>query len=390
MLERVIQARSICIRPAAIVALGLTNVALALSLTACEEEQVELMDNTRSIKPFTISERSSGQLRRFPGLVKAVDTSRISFEVDGNTREVSVNVGDRVEKGQVLATLDDKPFQLSVEAAEADLGKAKAQLAEKDTNFVRQKTLFEKDWVAKAAYDQALAARDSTANQVLYATSKLKLARRDLEKTVLEAPFDGVIADKFVDPFQEVARGEPMFELYVEAAMEIEVSLPETAVGKVYLGQPAKIAFPTEGVPAQEGQVSEIGTATSEANAFPVKVLLSDPPESVLPGMVGDVALVVSVEGDNVHYLIPVAAIAAGKELGKGYVFVYDAETSTVKKVEIRTKGVQDNRVLITQGIESGDVIASTGVSFLRDGQEVRLFSERDQQQERSGDALNW
>ncbi len=390
MLERATQARAICIRPAAIVALGLTNVALALSLTACEEEQVELMDNTRSIKPFTISERSSGQLRRFPGLVKAVDTSRISFEVDGNTREVSVNVGDRVEKGQVLATLDDKPFQLSVEAAEADLGKAKAQLAEKDTSFVRQKTLFEKDWVAKAAYDQALAARDSTANQVLYATSKLKLARRDLEKTVLEAPFDGVIADKFVDPFQEVARGEPMFELYVEAAMEIEVSLPETAVGKVYLGQPAKIAFTTEGVPAQEGQVSEIGTATSEANAFPVKVLLSDPPESVLPGMVGDVALVVSVEGDNVHYLIPVAAIAAGKELGKGYVFVYDAETSTVKKVEIRTKGVQDNRVLITQGIESGDVIASTGVSFLRDGQEVRLFSERDQQQERSGDALNW
>jgi RND family efflux transporter MFP subunit len=370
--------------------LGLTNVALALSLTACEEEQVELMDNTRSIKPFTISERSSGQLRRFPGLVKAVDTSRISFEVDGNTREVSVNVGDRVEKGQVLATLDDKPYQLDVEAAEADLGKANARLAEKDTDFVRQKTLFEKDWVAKAAYDQALAARDSTANQVLYATSKLKLARRDLEKTVLEAPFDGVIADKFVDPFQEVARGEPMFELYVEAAMEIEVSLPETEVGKVYLGQPAKIAFPAEGVPVQEGQVSEIGTATSEANAFPVKVLLSDPPESVLPGMVGDVALVASVEGDNVPYLIPVGAIAAGKEPGKGYVFVYDAETSTVKKVEIRTKGVQDNRVLITQGIESGDVIASTGVSFLRDGQEVRLFSERDQQQERSGDALNW
>jgi len=378
MLERAIQARRICIRPAAIVVLALTNVALALSLTACEEEQVELMDNTRSIKPFTISERSSGQVRRFPGLVKAVDTSRISFEVDGNTREVNVNVGDRVEKGQVLATLDGKPFQIIVEAAEADLGKAKAQLAEKDTEFVRQKTLFEKDWVAQAAYDQALAARDSTANQVLYATSKLKLARRDLENTVLEAPFDGVIADKFVDPFQEVARGEPMFELYVEAAMEIEVSLPETAVGKVYLGQPAKIAFSTEGVPAQEGQVSEIGTAASEANTFPAKVLLSDPPESLLPGMVGDVALVVSEEGDNISYLIPVTAIAAGKERGKGYVFVYDAETSTVKKAEIRTKGVQDNRVLITQGIESGDVIASTGVSFLRDGQEVRLFSERD------------
>ena len=374
------QVHSFCNRAVTTVAWGLISAALVVLLTACEEERAELMDNTRSIKIVTISERSSGQQRRFPGTVEAVDTSRISFEVDGNTREVNVNVGDRVKKGQVLATLDDKPFQLDVEAAEADLGKAKAQLAEKDTAFVRQKTLFEKDWVAKAAYEQALAARDSAANQVAYAASKLKLARLDLEKTVLEAPFDGVIADKFVDPFQEVARGEPMFELYVEAAKQVVVSLPETAVGKVYLGQPAKIAFPTEGVPAREGHVSEIGTATIEANAFPVKVLISDPPENVLPGMVADVTLVVRQESDNVPYLLPIAAIAAGDVSGQGYVFIFDAESSTVKKTEIRVKGVQDNRVLVIQGIEPGDVIADTGVTFLRDGQKVKLLSERGNQ----------
>ena len=86
------QLRSFGNRAATTVAWFFTSAALAFLTTACEEERVELMDNTRSIKTITISERSSGQQRRFPGTIEAVDTSRISFEVDGNTREVNVNV----------------------------------------------------------------------------------------------------------------------------------------------------------------------------------------------------------------------------------------------------------------------------------------------------------
>lgn len=355
---------------------ALLLAASVLLLAACEEEQVEVMENIRAIKTITVAERGSGQMRRFPGVVEAVDTSSISFEVAGNTREVNVNVGDRVEKGQVLANLDDKPFQLNVEGAEAELGRAKAQLAEKETEFVRQKTLFEKEWVAKAAFDQALAARDSAANQVSYASSKLNLARRDLEKTVLAAPFDGVIADKHVDPFQEVARGEKVFEIYAEGAMEILMSVPENAIGEVHLGLPADIAFPSEQVPRQEGQVSEVGTVAGDANAFPVKVALAAPPKSVLPGMTAEVALILGEAGGKTSYLVPVSAIAAGDEPGRGYIFVYDPESSTVKKTEILGKGVQDNRVFITEGIAPGDVVAVAGVSFLRDGQQVKLMSQ--------------
>ena len=355
---------------------GILLATLAFLLAACEEEKVEVMENIPAIKTITVSERGSGQLRRFPGVVEAVDTSSISFEVAGNTREVNVNVGDRVEKGQVLATLDDKTFQLNVEAAEAEVGKAKAQLAEKETQYVRQKTLYEKEWVAKAAYDQALAARDSVANQVSYAGSKLNLARRDLEKTVLEAPFDGVIANKFVDPFQEVARGEKLFEIYAEGAMEVLVSVPENAIGEVYLGLPAEIAFPSEQVERQKGRVSEVGTVAGDANAFPVKVAFADPPGSVLPGMTADVALLLGESGGSTSYLVPVSAIAAGDGPGQGFVFVFDQESSTVKKMAISAKGVQDNRVNITEGVAPGDVIAVAGVSFLRDGQQVKLMSQ--------------
>lgn len=360
---------------AAIAPTGILLAVSVLLLAACDEQQPEVMENVRAIKTITVSERGSGQLRRFPGIVAAVDTSSISFEVAGNTREVNVKVGDRVEEGQVLATLDDKPFQLNVEGAEAEVGRAKAQLAEKETDYVRQKTLYEKDWVAKAAYDQALAARDSAANQVSYAVSKLNLARRDFEKTVLAAPFDGVIANKFVDPFQEVARGEKVFEIYREGAMEVVVSVPETAIGEVYLGLPAEITFPSEQVASLKGRVSEIGTVAGDANAFPVKVALAEPPDRVLPGMTAEVALILGEAGGGTSYLVPVSAIAAGDAPGEGFVFVFDPQSSTVKKTAISGRGVQDNRVFITEGIAPGDVIAVAGVSFLRDGQKVKLMA---------------
>ena len=356
--------------------LALIVLPLCWLLAACEEEAPEVVEEIRSIKTITVSERGSGRLRKFPGILEAVDTSSLSFEVAGNTREVNVNVGDQVEEGQVLATLDKTPFQISVEGAEAERGRAKAQLAEKDTDYVRQRTLFEKGWVAEAAYDQATAARDSASNQVSFKVSQLNLARRDLEKTVLVAPYKGVIASKFVDPFQEVARGEKVFEMYAEGAMEVVVTIPENAIADIYLGLPAEITFPAERVPAQKGRVSEVGTVASEANAFPVKVALLDPPDDVLPGMTAEASMILGADAENVSYLVPVSALVGADEPGTGFIFVFDPATSTVVKTKIRGASVRDNRVVVAEGIEAGDVIAVAGASFLRDGQKVKLMSK--------------
>jgi RND family efflux transporter MFP subunit len=381
---------SVPAQAAAIATKGLLLVASALLLVGCEEEQVEVMENIRAIKTITVADLGSGQLRRFPGVVEAVDTSSVSFEVGGNTREVNVNVGDRVDEGQALATLDETPFQLNVEGAEAELGRANAQLAEKETQYQRQSTLYDKGWVAKSAYDEALAARDSVANQVSFATSKLDLARRDLEKTVLAAPFEGVIANKFVDPFQEIARGEKVFEIYREAAMQVVLSVPENAISEIHLGLPAEITFPSEQVESLKGEVSEIGTVAGDANAFPVKVTLAEPSDKVLPGMTAEVALILGESSGSASYLVPLSAIAAGNEPKQAFVFVFNPETSTVKMTAIGGKGVEGNRVMITEGIAPGDVIAVAGVSFLRDGQEVKLMSEQAAQQENAPDVPSW
>jgi len=356
--------------------LRMTAAILTLSiLAACEEPPPPTVEKVRAIKTIVVADRGAGQARRFPGVIEAVDTSSLSFEVGGNTREILVDVGARVKTGDTLATLDDTPYKLNVDAAEAEVGRAKANQAEKKTEFDRQDTLFKKDWVSKAAWDQAKAAYDSTTSQVSYANSKLNLARRDLEKTVLRAPFDGVIAAREADPFQEVARGQKVFDIFIEGAMQVRLSVPETAIETINLGLPAAISFPNERIPTQEGRVSEVGTVATEANAFTVKVALTSPPDSLRPGMTAEANMLLGDEAGEQSFLLPLSAIAPGEAPGEGYVFLFDEATSTVKKTAVHgAGGVRDDRVLISEGVSAGDIVAVAGVSFLRDGQQVKLL----------------
>ncbi len=361
------------------IGLAMTALLGTGSLAACEEEAPEVFEQVRAIKTTTISERASGQLRKFPGVIEAVDTSALSFEVPGNVKELKVDVGDRFKRGDVLAVLDTKTFELSVESAEAALGRAQADEAEKRAEFERQDALYKKNWVAKSVQEQTLAAYDSARNQVRYRTSELNLARRDLTKTELLAPLDGVVAKRYVDTFAEVARGQTIFDVYVEEAMESKISVPEGTVRDIYLGLPAEIRFLTGPIGTVNGRVSEIGTQAEAGNVFPVKVAILEQQEGALPGMTTEVSLILGGEDDKASYLVPISALAPGADPENpkdGFIFVFDPETSAVRKTAIKAEGIRDNLMVISDGVTAGDVVAIAGVSFLKDGQEVKLLSQ--------------
>jgi multidrug efflux system membrane fusion protein len=353
-------------------------ISFIIVLSACKEQVPELVERIRAIKTVTVTERASGQLRKFSGVMEATDKSSLSFEVSGNVQKMLVKVGDKVKKGQVIAVLDKRPFQLNVEASEAALGRAKVQLADKKADMDRYERIRKLDpgAVSQASLDQSKAAYQSAQNQVSYATSQLNLARRDLEKTELRAPFDGVIGEKHVEAFQEVIRGKPIFNIFAEGAMEASIQIPETIIKKVYVGLRGEIRFPTEPDHVYKGAVSEVSSVAGAANAFPVKVALLNPRERVRPGMTAEVSFLFSGADEEVPYLIPISALAPGDDEARAYVFVFDPETSTVKKTPIQGGGVTDNDVVVTKGLKGGDIVAVAGVSFLRDGQKVKLMEK--------------
>ncbi len=357
----------------------LTALILGAQLVACSEPPPPPTESIRAIRTITVSEPASGQLRRYSGVVEAADTSSISFEVPGNVQTVKVEVGERVNQGDVLAVLDERTYQLNVEAARAAVGGAEVELADARNKRERFQRIAAQDRgaVSVRSLEQAEAAYNGARQNLSYANSRLNLAKRDLERTRLLAPFDGVIATRHVDPFQEVNRGEPMFDLFIEGAMQAAISIPESEIDMIYLGLTAEIRFPA--IPGQlhKGLVSEISKVAGAANAFPVKVAIvsDDTPVRIRPGITAEVNLLLGGEGEEPSYLIPVAALSHGTQ-SDNYVFVYDAETSTVKRTRIEDGGIRDSNLVVTSGLQAGDIVAIAGVSFLRDGQKVRLMAQ--------------
>ena len=350
---------------------------LGLALSACEEEVAKVEAPVRAIKTITVTEVASGSVRKFAGIVQATDTSALSFEVGGNVKEVKAELGKQVKKGQVLARLDKQPYMLAVQAAEAALGKSRADQVKAKLEFQRKKTLYEKKWVSKSAYDQALAGFESGRSSVKYSTAQLNLARRDLSKTVLKAPFDGIIAKKMVEPFVDVRPGQKLFEINAEGALEVKMDIPETAITQVTIGTPVSISFPTVRGLVLKGRVTEVSKVAGQANAFPVKASLIDPPATLRSGMTAQATMTFRDESEQSGYLVPLAAIAPGTETRQGFAFVFDSKTSTVRKVKIRGRDVRDNLVIVREGLKAGDIIAVAGVTFLHDGQKVKLMSAK-------------
>ena len=349
---------------------------ILLLMSACREAPPPPVERVRAIKTATVAEPTSGRIREFSGVVEAADSSSISFEVSGNVRDVRVDVGDKIKKGQVLARLDTRTYKLNVKAAEAGVGRSKVELADKRNDLDRFQRINKQDpgAVSRAALDNAQAAVDGAVKNVQFSKSQLKLAQRDLEKTVLRAPFDGVIATRHVDPFTEVARGQKLFDVYENTGMEVAISIPEDVIEDIYMEQKGSIRFAVIADKTYHGTVTEISKVAGTANAFPIKLTVEDADARIRPGMTARVFLELMDSDAETAYLVPVSAIGQRGERTKGFIFVYDPSTSTVKKTPIEGSSVRENDAVIVGGVKAGDIIAVAGVSFLEDGQKVKLM----------------
>ena len=352
----------------------LLSLALAVPLAACGEDPPPVAEQIRPIRTFTVTEVASGQMRRFSGVIEASDSSSLSFQVGGNVLEVLVNQGDQVTGGQRLAVLDQEPYQLDVKAAEADQEQARAVAGERKAEFGRQATLYEQGWVARARYDTAQRDARSAETRVGYTVARLNLAQRDLRNTVLAAPFDGFISSRTIDPFVEVQAGQELFQIDAEGGFEAAIGVPETSISEITLGMPVSVNIPQLDEPL-EAIITEIGSAAGRGNVFPVQAALVAPPPTIRTGMTAEASILLARQNEEAGYLVPLSAVAAGDRTNEGFVFVYDRETSTVKRTLVKAGTALEGNVLAVTGINAGDILASAGVNFLIDGQRVELLA---------------
>jgi len=345
-----------------------------LILTGCDDKPVEIKAQVRAIKTFTVSEDTGGDVRKFPGQIFAANSASMSFPTSGTVKEILVSTGDRVVYDQILATQDEVPFQLEVDAAEAELRKVESTANEKKGDYNRNKQLHEKGWVSEAALEQAQFAMNTALEEVNYKSTRVHQAKRSLNDATLRAPFAGTVGEQFVEPNEEVAGGGAVLALDSDGAFEVSISVPEKLISKLSMGMPANVTFSVLSDVNVEGHVTEISRIAGAGNIFPVKVTLVNSPVELRSGMSGEVALTTEDSNQGSGFLIPLSAVSAGENLEGSYVFIFDKASSTIKKIKIES-GTPGESLINVQGVKPGDLIVSAGVSFLSDGQEVKLMN---------------
>ena len=363
-------------------------LALGLAvLMGCGREEAPTVNEVPRVKFFEVGEQSGGQLRRLSGKLVAEDESRLSFSVPGTVEEVLVVQGQAVQAGELLARLETQPKRIAVDQAQASLTVARANKIETKQTLERMSELAESDFVSRADLEAAQAADAAASGNLRAAESELERKQRDLSRTELTAPFAGSIASRSVDPFQEVASGQEVFVLQSEQVLKVEVQVPETLIRFVDYGQLVQVTFSSLPDERLQGTISEIGSRAASGNAFPVSIQVANTGLDLRSGMTAAVTFNFdSYIDERPVYLIPLAALAldyvviqraqlADREQASPWVFVV-GDDGRIQVRELVTGDLRGDMLEVFQGLEPGEKVVSAGVSFLREGMSVELWTE--------------
>ncbi len=289
-----------------------------------------------------------------------------------------------MRRGDVIAELDPATLELKVENSRAALELAQATALNAAENLERQENLLASGTVSKVAVDNARTNAVTTAAQSTQAEKNLETAQEDLGKAVLRAPYDGIINSVEADSYATVGAGNPIATIYATEAFEVSFSVNYEVVSLLTVGKQAQVRLADDPSVILKAVVSELGARADTVSSFPVVVTLSETDSSIKAGMAVEVSLEFKVT-DGQGYTLPLsAAITEGQIEDRGRVtdpsplavYVYDPDTSTVSKRVVMVAGVRENSLLIVDGLQVGDRVATAGVSFLRDGQEVKLLPD--------------
>ncbi len=318
----------------------------------------------RPVLSVVVADAAGLSGRRFPGQAKATQELNLAFEVPGRLIERPVEVGDRVERGQVLAELDPRDFAAALKSAEAELKRDQA-------NFERAEGMLAEDVISRAQYDRLEARRE-------IAEASVELAAKALADSVLRAPFSGTVAATYVENYENVRAKQEIMRLLDTSKIEMVIQIPERLISSAPYVRGIQVRFdpfPETVLPASIKEISNEASRTTRT--YPV-TLIMEPPEGVeiLPGMAGEAWGSVELPEDlpESGIEVPAAAVFAddASDSEQSYVWVVDKEAGSVSRRPVKIVRFSALGVLV-QGVEPGERIVTAGVHSLREGQTVRI-----------------
>lgn len=384
----------------------------------------------RPVKSVVVQSSRNMEKRTFPGLVQSANETRLAFRVSGILNEMNGSAGRKVKKGDLIARLDPRDFEINIRQIQAALDEAAAALAAMETGarkediaaltarvnaaradfersekqMARLDMLIKAQVITRTMHDQGVAdvktsraaweaavqtlekARNGARKEEIQAAvarvrqleARLTAARYALSDTRLTAPFDGVVNRKFVENFETVAAGHPVISLLDVSRVDVKTAIPE----EVLLNRTrfVHISCTMDAYPGRvfDARIAELGLKTDTANqSFPLTVSL-DVPEGIdiQPGMTASVTIEYPRTGRaGTPVRLPSTAIFADSG-GTAWAWKIDPDTGCVARTPVCVERISGAELAVTAGLNPGDRIVTAGARFLQDGRKVRIMDD--------------
>lgn len=399
-------------------------IALSMSLSiGCSSQQAAETADVIIDQPTTVevAEVTTGDIENYASYsskVKAAQEIMVLPKVPGKVEKINFDLGDRVNKGQVLFELDktDALLQMNQAAAAVEMAElnlkimsgtayeqqilqlksavASAEINYNDakTNVETVKTLYEAGAESKFNYDRAMSQLELAKQQYETAKANLELieqkshaesvetaqaqlnqakaaydiAKNAVDNMSVKSPISGVVSAMNVKVGEYVSTASPSFIIIDDSSYIIEVNVNDEVIGKIQVGDKVNVSIGSISEGTMTGTVTAAAPSADIAKqTFLVKVTLENPPSTIKGGMFAQVQFIVD-KAENCT-LVPLASVI--EEEGKKYVFVVNGDKA-IKK-EVVTGIFNDNEIQIIDGLNQGEKVVIKGQDFLKDGSTV-------------------
>lgn len=333
------------------------------SLVSCNKDQKK--DNEEEKKPVVkvekVDNREVIQWGTYTATVDPELINNISSSTPNRIKEILVDEGYKVSKGQTVAILDD----VNTTSYEIQVANAKANLENIKQDYERAVKLLEIGGGTQQSVDQMKLQLVNAQNALTAAERSLKNIK---ENTVLVSPINGVVTARNYDP-GDMTGALPIVTVAQVNPVKIIINVPESEFSKISKGMPAQISFDTYGDEIFEGKITMVSpTVDSNSRTFGVEIGLENSESKILPGMFGRVKLQL---GTAEHVVVPDRSIVKQPGSANQYVYVIHNGIASYNKVELGQR--LGNAYELLSGVQPGDSVVVTGQNKLADGIAVEL-----------------
>jgi membrane fusion protein, multidrug efflux system len=340
---------------------------LAMTVAGCNKPAPPT-EAARPVRTVTVEHRAEGEIVSLTGHVRAKDQASLAFRLDGRMIERPVNVGDVLKAGQVVARLDPQIPDNALRAAEANLASLEAVLTEARLTFGRKQELLQNGWTPRANFDEAQQKLLTAQAQVDAARAQVRIAREQQSYTELYADVPGAVTATGAEPGEVVRAGQMMVQLARQGGRDAVFDVPEQLIRTGPRDPRVDIVLNDDRNVRAVGRVREVAPqADAATRTYQVKVGIADPPDAMRLGATVTASIQLSAPPG-----VEVPASALTEVDGHPAVWVVDPQSQSVSLRNVEVLRHDPATVVISEGLETGEVVVTAGAQTLRPGQKIR------------------